>query len=123
QIKPVEALPAKEFAKHLADLNSDNFATRTAAAKSLTAAGERAVGQLGKALERELSAEQRVAAERLLRAWRAAEQKPPTGERLRSIRAVAALELAASADARKVLTELAKGAADATLTHEAKQAI
>jgi len=55
--------------------------------------------------------------------WQAADQKPPTGERLRQVRTVAALEYSGSADARKVLADLAKGVADATVTREAVEAI
>jgi WD40 repeat protein len=123
RVRPVEPLPAKEFEKLLADLDAEEFADRTAAAKQLAAAGERAIGQLRDSLKAGVSAEQRDAAGRLLKAWAAADQKPPTGERLRVVRAVAALELAGTADARKLLAELAKGAADATATREAKGAL
>jgi hypothetical protein len=123
KVKPVEPMLAKEFERLLADLNAEEFATRAAAAKKLREAGERAVGQLRDALKRDLSAEQRDAIDKLLTAWLAADQRPPSGERLRVMRAVAALELAGTADARKLLAELATGAADATVTREAKQGL
>lgn len=123
RLKPVEPLPAKEFARLLAELDSDDFATRSDAAKALGAAGERAIGQLRDALAGELPAEPRAAILRLLKPWEAADQTPPRGERLRMVRAVAALELGRTADARKMLAELAAGAADATTTREAKTAL
>ena len=115
KLKPVEQLPADEFQKLLASLNAEEFAERKAAAEKLKAAGERAVGQLRQALRGDPSAEQRDAINRLLDAARAIERKVPSGERLRAMRAVAALELAATADARELLTRLAKGRRTPTL--------
>jgi RNA polymerase sigma factor (sigma-70 family) len=123
RVRPVEPLPAKEFEKLLEGLNAEEFADRAAAAKALGAAGERAAGQLRAALGGDTSAEQRAAVGKLLTAWRAADQAVPTGERLRVVRAVAALELVDTADARQVLAGLAGGAADATATRAAKQAV
>jgi hypothetical protein len=122
-VKPVEPLPAKEFEKLFSELNAEEFADRKAAAAKLRAAGEGAVGQLRDALKGDPSAEQRDAVGRLLGAWPAADWKPPTAERLRVVRAVAALELGGTADARKFLAELAAGAADGTTTREAKRAL
>ena len=123
KVKPVEPLSAKEFDKLFAALNAEEFADRKAAAEKLAAAGERAVGQLRDVLRSDPSAEQRNAIGRLLGAWRAADQKPPKGERLQVMRAVAALELARTADARRLLEDLSKGAADATATRDASAAL
>ena len=46
-----------------------------------------------------------------------------TGNRLRQVRAVAVLELAATDEARKLLDELAEGLAAARLTKEAADAV
>ena len=123
RLKPVEALPAKEFETLFAALNAEEFADRKAASEKLAGAGERAVGQLRDALRGDLSAEQRDAGGRLFDGWKATDRKTPTGERLRVMRAIASLELSGTEDARKLLTELASGAPDATTTREAKQAL
>ncbi len=123
KVKPVVAIPAKEFDQLLADLGSDVFATREAATERLGKTGENVVGQLLAALKTELTPEQKVRAERLLATWTGVDRQPPTGERLRIVRAVAALELAAKPDARKLLGELAAGANAATTTNEAKWAL
>jgi hypothetical protein len=52
-----------------------------------------------------------------------AEEKEPSGERLQAMRAVAALELGGSADACKLLADLAAGPADAITAVEAKAAL
>ena len=46
RVRPAEPLPGKEFDALLGELDGDDFATRSAAARKLEAAGERAVGQL-----------------------------------------------------------------------------
>ncbi|QJW97664.1 hypothetical protein FTUN_5241 [Frigoriglobus tundricola] len=123
KVTPVPALPAKEFDPLLADLGSEAFATREAATEKLKAALDRATGPLRAALKAELTAEQKLRVEQLLAAWPGADRRPLTGDRLRGVRAVAALELAGTAGARKLLAELAAGAADATITREAKFAL
>jgi RNA polymerase sigma factor (sigma-70 family) len=123
KVRPVEALTAKEFDRLLADLGSDDFATREAATEKLMNAGESAVGQLRSALRADPTAEQKARIERLLAGWMGADRKAPTGARLRVVRAIAAVELAGTADARKLLAELAAGAPEATTTREAKWAL
>ena len=91
--------------------------------RALREAGERAVRQLREALKGDVSAEQRDAIDKLLTAWQAADQRPPTDDRLRVMRAIAALELSGTADARKLLSELAKGIAEATTSREASAAL
>src|SRR5262249_33883055 len=118
-----EPLPEKEFEQLLADLGSEVFATREAASERLGKAGERAVGQLRAALKGELNGEQKFRIERLVAGWAGAEGKAPAGGRVRVLRAVAGAELAGTAEARRLLSEWAKGAADATTTQEAKQAL
>jgi hypothetical protein len=122
RMRPPPPLPAKEIDRLLADLDSDDFATRTAAVAKLEAAGEGVVGPLREALRRELSAEQRAAVGRLLAAQEVG-PGPPAGDRLRVVRVVAALELGSTVDARKALAELAAGPADALATREARRAL
>jgi hypothetical protein len=121
-MRPAPPLPANEFDRLLTDLDSDDFATRAAAAAQLEAAGEGVVGQLRDALKRELSAEQRAAVGRLLAAQTAG-RGPPAGDRLRVVRAVAALELGGTADARKVIAELAAEPSDTLAAREARAAL
>ncbi|HEX4608216.1 MAG TPA: sigma-70 family RNA polymerase sigma factor [Urbifossiella sp.] len=122
RLRPVEPLAANEFGRLLTDLGSEVFATREAAEKELRQAGERAAGQLRSALTVARSAEQRVRLRRLVGGLPDPDARP-TGERLRGVRAVAALETAGSADARRLLAELAAGAADTTTTREAEAAL
>ena len=121
RVRPVEPLPAKEFEKLLADLNAESSPTGRRRPRS-RGGRERAVGQLA---TRCRGAECRAAdaVGRLLTSWRAAGQTPPTGERRRVMRAVAALELAGTANAREVLMGLAGGAANETATRDSKQAL
>jgi WD40 repeat protein len=121
--KSVAAMPAKEFSRLLADLGSDDFATREAATEELGKAVECAVGQLLASSNTELSPEQKLRVDQLLGLWKVADQRPLTPERLRMVRAVAVLELMGTPDARKLLAELAAGAAAATTTREAKRAL
>jgi RNA polymerase sigma factor (sigma-70 family) len=123
RIKPVEPFPAEEFNSLLADLGNDDFATREAATKKLEKAGDRATGQLRAALKTNLSAEQRRRIGTLPAIIGGADAKPLSGERLRTARAVAALELASTPDARKLLSELAGGAVGAQTTEEAKRSL
>lgn len=123
KVKPVAAIPAKDFEQLLADLGSEDFATREAATERLGKAGESGAGQLVAALKTELSAEQKARVERLVAGWEGADSRPATGERLRILRAVAALELAGTTEARKLLAELAAGAVNAITTCEAKRAL
>jgi WD40 repeat protein len=116
RLKAVGPLPPKEFAALLADLDANDFGTRTAAVGKLTAAGDRVVGQLRDALRGDLSAEQRAAAGRVLGAWQ-------TADRHRPARAVAAVELVGTAGARGLLTEWARGASGSRLSEEAVAAL
>ncbi len=122
KVRPVAPLPAAEFTRLLADLGAADFATREAAEKALRNAGDRAAGQLRSALAVVPSAEQRARLGRLVGALPGPDARP-TGEQLRAVRAVASLELAGSAEARRLLAELAAGAADATLTREAASSV
>jgi RNA polymerase sigma factor (sigma-70 family) len=122
KLRPVEVAPAAEFDRLLADLGSADYATREAAERALRQAGERAAGRLRSARAGDLSAEQRGRVDRLLGVAAGAASRPQDGDQLRAVRAVAALELAGTAEARQLLGELAAGAADALVTREAQAA-
>jgi RNA polymerase sigma factor (sigma-70 family) len=123
KVKPVEPLAAREFNQLLADLGADEYATRVAAERGLEKAGAAAVGHLRQALKTELTAQQQQTVQRLLGGWAGRDRRPPTGERLRDLRAVAALELIGTVEARNVLTGLARGVPEAVVTREARMAL
>ena len=92
-MRPVEPLPAKS-SKLLADLNAEEFGPDGAAKTRAAGGGWSASSATSSG---RTSAERRDMMGRLLTSWRAAD-RPPTGERLRVMRAVAALELTGTAD-------------------------
>jgi hypothetical protein len=97
---------AKRLARLIADLDDDAFEVRQKAERELEGLGDAAVPALRKALAGSPSPELRRRAEGLL------EKSDPqflTGEPLRQVRAIEALELAGTAQARRLLKELAEG--------------
>jgi RNA polymerase sigma factor (sigma-70 family) len=116
RLRPVAEAPADKLRPLLADLDSPEFERRRAAAKELTALGERAGPALRAALQAGPSTEQRRRIEAILDTHNAA----PSGEGLRHLRAVEVLERIGSDEARKVLETLTKGVPEARLTREAQ---
>jgi WD40 repeat protein len=119
RLRPVPPVAAERVARLIAELDSDEFATRERATKELEDLEERAEAALREAAASG-STEVRWRATRLLDKL-SAPILPP--ERLRQLRAVAALEYNGTAAARELLRALAGGAAEARLTHEAKSAL
>jgi RNA polymerase sigma factor (sigma-70 family) len=103
----------------VADLDSDDFATRDRATAGLKEAGPVAAAALSEVVANPPSAEARRRAEGLLKEMENGVLSP--GE-LRALRAVELLEWVATPGARARLLELAKGAADARLSREAAAA-
>jgi hypothetical protein len=121
RLNPVEP-PSKETIEGLlADLDSEQFATREAAEQKLRNLGDRAEGPLRAALARPLPAECKRRVESVLASLDPS--APLTGEALRAARAVLTLERAGNSEARKVLERLAAGAESARLTRAAKDAL
>jgi WD40 repeat protein len=119
-VKPVtKNRAAKPISALIADLNSEKFRVRDEATEDLAALGERAVAALTEALKKRpgLEVERRI--QKLLDALR----RGPTPEELRQMRAVQALELADTPEARAVLREWAGGAPGARLTEDARAAL
>jgi WD40 repeat protein len=108
---------AAEIDKLIADLDSDDFDRREAAAKALSELGPAAAAALAKALQGEPTVEKKRRAEELLEALRA---KGPSAEMVRPTRALELLERAGTPEAKQVLEELAKGDPEAPLTRQAK---
>ena len=122
RLRPVPAADEQQLSRLIAALDGDTFAARDKAARELTALGERATAALRKALAGARSPEARRALQALLDRQARADQTP-TGERLRGLRAVEALENAATPQVRRLLAALAAGAPEACRTAEAKAAL
>jgi RNA polymerase sigma factor (sigma-70 family) len=106
--------------KLLADLDSTKFAERDRATRELRRLGRRAEPFLRQALANPPSAEARQRAQALL------DELPPevdSPEALRERRAVRALALVGTPDARRLLEALAGGAPEARLTRDAAAAL
>jgi WD40 repeat protein len=116
-LTPVAALDGKRVAALIDELDSPVFATRDSASRELAAAADLVRGALIVARAATASAEQRQRLDRLLKPI-----DPTAPNQLRLVRAVEVLEQAGTADARRLLTELACGAAGARLTREAAAA-
>jgi WD40 repeat protein len=119
RLRPIAPVEAAQLARLIARLDDDDFAAREKATRELESLGDAAEASLEQALK-DGSPEAQSRAEKLLRALR---PPLPPGERLRSLRAVAALEYAGTPEARRVLETLAGGAPEARLTREAKAAL
>jgi RNA polymerase sigma factor (sigma-70 family) len=111
---------AKRIQHWLADLDSDQFAVREQAMKSLETVGDLAEPALRKALENPPSAEVRRRIEKLLARRN---EQGLSGEPLQAVRAIELLEHIGTPEARELLGKLAASAAEARLTREAKAAL
>jgi RNA polymerase sigma factor (sigma-70 family) len=119
ELAPVKRADGKRIAELLVDLDNDAFDVRQRAEKELTGFGEGAAAELQEALKQPgKSLEFRRRLERVLEA--ASGQSPA---RMRELRTVRVLEYTATAEARKLLLDLAAGAPGAMLTKEARAAL
>jgi hypothetical protein len=119
KLAPVPPPDRGRMAKLLADLDSDQFRVRESAAKELAGLGRLAVPALEAALRAQPTLETRLRLEKILEPLKAG----PTLAEARPLRAVRALELAGTAEARAVLRVWAGGAPGARLTEEAATAL
>jgi WD40 repeat protein len=120
RLRPASAEEIKKIGKLIEELDSDTFAVRDKATKQLEALGGDIATVLQEALSRKQPLEVKQRLERLLKQAR---KKGLSSEALRSWRAIQALELNASSEARRVLTDLSDGAAHAERTQQAKAAL
>jgi RNA polymerase sigma factor (sigma-70 family) len=107
KLRPAAVADPKEVARLLTDLDSEEFAVRRRASKELERLGEAAEPGLRKALAGQVSPDMRRQIERLLErldAWQP--------ERLRTVRALEALERIGTPEARDVVARLARESAD-----------
>jgi len=116
------AVPADnvQVEKWIGNLDSEDFEMRTKAIKELEKLGELAVPALEKTLSSGPPLEVKKRIEELIERVVGAFQ---TGSRLRMVRAIEVLEKINTPQAREVLETLAKGAAGALPTREAKAAL
>jgi WD40 repeat protein len=119
QLRPVTAPDPEQVRRLLADLDSDEFRVREAAARALSNFGEQIQPALQRVLQGEPSAELRKQAERLLEA----SSGPPPAPTLRVLRTVRVLEGTGTAEARRALENLAAGDPQARVTREATKAL
>jgi hypothetical protein len=117
-IRPVSAVDARTISQFVTDLDSDRFETRQHATEQLEKLAELAEPALHRALQDQPPLERRQRIDQLLEKL-AVQRDTPSPERLRTFRALEALEHMQTPDARRVLEEYAKGAAAADLTREA----
>jgi hypothetical protein len=117
-LHPIRPVDAKRVEKLIADLDSEQFAAREAAAKELAKIADLAEPLLRQARETSPSAEVKRRIAKLL-----ATPDTPSGDRLRTLRAIAALERIGSPEALDELRNLATGVESARETREAKQSL
>jgi WD40 repeat protein len=119
RLRPATELQPEKLRGLIAELDSRQFSEREAAKKQLAAFGEQAGPVLRAALQNHLSAEQRRSIEQLLDTLYVV-SSPKVA---RHVRAIEILERIGTPEAREVLEKLARGAADARPTQEAKASL
>jgi WD40 repeat protein len=122
RLEPIPPVVPGRLARLIAELDSDKFEVRQRAGEELEGLGEAAAGACRKALQGRPSAEARRRLEELLEKV-TLQMWSPSVERLRTLRALEALELASSVEAARLLKTLARGAPGAWLTEAAKAAL
>ncbi len=120
RLRPVPEVDPQRLRRLLADLDSDEFAVRDKARVALEELGDLAEPALREALAGHPTLELRQRAKPLLERLQGPVTRP---EVLRGLRAVAVLEGIGTPPARRLLEELAAGAAGARLTREAKASL
>jgi hypothetical protein len=120
KLKPAAAPDPKRVAQLIADLESEDFATRQKTAAALESLADLVVPQLVASLKKPLSLE---AARRTEQILELVASQPLLPETLRDKRAVEALESIATPNARATLQALGRGASGAHRTRDAQAAL
>ncbi len=120
RLHPVQPVSREQLERLIRDLDSDQFAARETATKKLHKLGELAEPALRRILANKPTLEHRRRIEPILAEL---DGNLPSGEALRSLRAVRVLEYAGTTEARRLLRELASGAEDVALTRQAQAAL
>jgi hypothetical protein len=120
RVKPVQAADAKRIEQFIGDLDNSSFQTRDQASKSLESLGILALP----AIEKKLAAKPSLEVQQRLEGLREKiNEQPMTSAELRGVRAIEALALIGTPEAKTVLQDLAKGGEGALLTEQAKLAL
>ncbi len=120
RLRPVPPPDSKRIAQLLEELDNDRFIVREAATIKLEKLGRVALPALNQMLQGEPSLEARRRGESIRERI---EQQLPTGETLRTIRAIEVLEYIATPEAYQLLEKLANGALATAETEAAKDAL
>jgi HEAT repeat protein len=120
RLRQVPPTAVRLIARHIQDLDNDDFAVRERASAALGQVLEAAAPALRKTLEGQPSPEVRTRIEQLLARH---EGNLFSEDHLRTARAIEVLEHIGTAEARAVLVELAKGAPGVWQTEDAKEAL
>jgi WD40 repeat protein len=123
KLRAVPPLDPKEVSRLLADLDSPRFVERDRAARRLEELAELAEPHMRQALEARPPLEVRRRLERLVRRLEEAPGPAGSPDGLRILRAIEVLEHAGTPEARRLLREVAGGAAGAWQTREARAAL
>ena len=118
-LKPATEAQTQEIRRLIDDLGNKSFAVRSRALTRLKGLGLVAAPLLRQALEQKPPLEMR---RRMEEALADPNNRPVSGEAVRVLRALAALEHAGTPEARELLRSLAGGASGAWLTGEARLA-
>ncbi len=122
RLRPIPMPDMKRISQLLADLDSEDFKVRAKAHEELEKFGEAVADPLRQTAEKPPSAEVGRRVKELLDKL-ITEQRTPSPERLRVLRAVEVLEHIGTPEACQILKRLANGAAGAQLTQEAKASL
>jgi hypothetical protein len=120
RLRPAEDIDEKRLAQWIPDLDADDSWTRETESRELSRSGERAEAAMRRTLKNRPSLEVRKRIELLLDSIESGRLPIET---LRVLRAIEALEHIGTSAARRCLESLAKGAAEARPTREAKSAL
>jgi hypothetical protein len=120
RLRPVASASPQRVDQLIADLNSDDFAAREAAAQALEDLGESAGPALRRVSINRPQPETQRRVQRLLDRLR---QPACSPERLRVLRAIEVLERTGSTSAQQILQKLAGGLPGARVTEEAQQSL
>jgi hypothetical protein len=117
RLRPIRAPDSKQLQKLIAELDSGMFKERDSASRELAVIGEMALPSLRAALKNPASVEQRERIEKLI----ATLQDTVNVEAyLREVRALEVLERIGTAEAKKIVENMASGSTSALPTREAK---
>jgi hypothetical protein len=119
KVSPAKQPDPQRLLQLLSELGDRSFRIREKATRELEEKDKAAKPSIRSALERQPSAEARLRMGRLLERLRAAAFPPET---MRRLRAVEVLEYAGTPQARRLLSDIARGAPESVLTKDASAA-